>query len=106
MHMKFIYTRVCILNCFLFLGGRRGPITLGHMLRFVSGSEKEPLLRFQLHPSIVFVVSEQEKLLPTNNTCINQLNLPRASQSHKLPNQKDLFNLYDYAFSNQYFGQM
>ena len=79
--MKFIYTRVCILNCFPFLGGRRGPITPGHILRFVSGSEKEPVLGFQLHPSIVFVVSEQEKLLPTSNICTNQLNIPRASQS-------------------------
>ena len=106
MHMKFIDTRVCVLNCFPFLGGRRGPITLGHILRFFSGPEKEPLLEFQLHPSIVFVVSEPKKLLPTSNTCINQLNLPRASQSYKFLNQNDLFKLYDFALSNQYFGQM
>ena len=56
--MKFIYTRVCVLNSFPFLGGRRGPITLGHILRFVSGSEKEPLLGFHLHPSIVFVFQQ------------------------------------------------
>ena len=55
--MKFIYTRVCVLNCFPFLGRRGGSITLGYILRFVSGSEKEPLLGFRLHPSIVFGIS-------------------------------------------------
>ena len=61
MHIKFIDTRVCVLNCFPFLGRWRGSITLGYILRFASGSEKEPLLGFRLHPLIVFLVSEPEK---------------------------------------------
>ena len=91
---------------FYFLGGRRGDITLGHILRFVTGSEREPVLGFRMHPSLSFVVTGPSQFLPTSNTCINKLNLARATISYSLPNEVELFKLFDYGFSNEYFGQI
>ena len=101
----------------LFVAGRRKcgeaaeevTVTLEHILRFTTGAEIEPLSGFQIAPSTIFVESGTEKFLPTSNSCINQLVLPRAGNSYKLPNEKDwfdLFDFYDYAFLNSYFGQM
>jgi hypothetical protein len=42
--------------------------------------------------------------LPTANTCINRMNLTRGSIENPLPSADVLFNLYDYAFANSYFG--
>ena len=90
MHTKFIHTRLCVQDFPAFRSTTRAnnPWTLTATCFRV----KKRALELQLHPSIVFVVSELEKLLPTSNTCINQLNLP--SQSFKLPNQNDLFKCY------------
>ena len=74
-------------------------------MRFAAGAKKEPLLGLKLQPSLHFIVADSQKFLPTSNTCINQLNLPRATVDYNLPEQSRLFQLYDYAFSNQYFGQ-
>ena len=89
----------------MLLGGRRGFITLGSILRFAIGAEKEPLLGFKLQPSLHFIVADSQNFLPTSNTCINRLNLPRATVEYNLPEQNHLFQLYDYTFLNQYFGQ-
>ena len=74
-------------------------------MRFATGAEKEPLLGFKLQPSLHFIVADSQNFLPTSITCINRLNLPRATVEYNLPEQSRLFQLYDYAFSNQYFGQ-
>lgn len=80
-------------------------MTLEHILRFTTGAETEPLLGFRIPPSVSFAETGKGKFIPTSNSCINQLVLPRAGNSYKLPNEKELFRLYDYAFLNAYFGQ-
>ena len=86
-------------------GGRRGKLDLGSTLNFVTGTEKEPLLGFKLHPSLFFVKTNEKNFLPSSNTCINHPGLPRATAEYNLPDEKTLFHLYDYTFVNQCFGQ-
>ena len=86
-------------------GGRRGKVDLGNILKFVTGTEKEPLLGFKLHSSSFFIKTNETKFLLSSNTCINRLNLPRVRAEYNLPDEKTLFHSYDYAFVNQYFGQ-
>lgn len=83
-------------------GGRRGDVSLCSILKFATGSEEEPVLGFHIHPSIAFV--KNASLVPTSNTCINKLNLPIPHGNMEVPSQDILFNLYDYAFCNAYFG--
>ncbi|XP_078333982.1 uncharacterized protein LOC111123838 isoform X2 [Crassostrea virginica] len=83
--------------------GRRGNITLQSILQFVTGSDEEPILGFALDPSITFVINNNS-FLPTANTCINKLNLYIAEKSEDIPSNDILFALYDYAFTNSYFG--
>ena len=85
--------------------GRRGKVDLGSILKFVMGTEKEPLLGFKLHPSLFFIKTNEKNFLPSSNTYIKRLNLPRATSEYNLPDEKTSFHLYDYAFVNQYFGQ-
>ena len=59
----------------------------------------------QVASKFVFYQDQQEHFLPSNNTCINRLGLPRATAEYNLPDEKTLFHLYDYAYINQYFGQ-
>jgi hypothetical protein len=47
---------------------------------------------------------ESACFLPTANTYINRMNLTRGSIEYPLPSADVLFNLYDYAFANSYFG--
>ena len=52
--------------------GRRGAITLGNILQFVTGLDEEPPLGFELQPSIQFVSAAEElkwSFVPTANTC-------------------------------------
>ena len=86
------------------VGGRRGVVSLGGILRFATGAEVEPLLGFAIHPIIEFIKTGKPNSLPTSNTCINRLNLPRATLEYSLPEENKLFDLYDYAFSSDYFG--
>lgn len=44
------------------------------------------------------------KYLPTAHTCSNNLALPIGSLTSKLPNEDGLFEIYDLAFGNTYFG--
>ena len=81
--------------------GRRGKVDLGSMLKFVTGTVKEPLLRFKLHPSLFLIKTNEKNFLPSSNTCINHLNLPRSTVEYNLPDENTLFHLYDYAFVNQ-----
>ena len=70
-------------------------VTLEHILRFMTGGETEPLFGFQIASTFIFVKSRPGKFLPTSNSCIKQLFLPRVEKLHKLPNEKGLFDLYD-----------
>lgn len=83
-------------------GGRRGAVNLGSVLKFVTGSEEEPVLGFQIAPSIHF--HEGVSFLPTANTCTNRMNLTLPSGSIEMPPKDELFFLFDYAFSNTFFG--
>ena len=83
-------------------GGRRGNITLGHILCFATATDEEPVLGYSLAPSLQFI--ESACFLPTANTCINRMNLTRGSIENPLPSADIIFNLYDYAFANSYFG--
>ena len=42
-------------------GGRRGKVNLSSILKFVTGTENEPLLGFKMHPSF-FYQDQQEQL--------------------------------------------
>lgn len=78
-------------------------LTLGHILQFVCGTDEEPMLGFAKCPEIHFV-EYHNAYLPSANTCINVLNLPRPSITSNLPPDEVLFNLYDYSFGSAYFG--
>ena len=41
-------------------GGRRGKVDLGSTLKFVTGTEKEPLLGLKLHPSLFFIKTNEK----------------------------------------------
>ncbi|XP_061168808.1 uncharacterized protein LOC133178056 [Saccostrea echinata] len=85
--------------------GRREHLSIANILQFVTGADEEPVLGFQIPPTIQFpeVINS---LIPTANTCINSLQLPRPKPSidTNLPEDKELFALYDYAFLNSYYG--
>jgi len=87
---------------------RRGNINLGTILQFLTGTDEEPLLGFELNPSIKFMEPLSDKpysFTPKANTCINRLLLPRPTYGIALPSVEVLYPLYDMAFANQYFGQ-
>ncbi|KAL5011737.1 hypothetical protein ScPMuIL_010288 [Solemya velum] len=88
--------------------GRRKGLTLERILAFVTGSEREPSLGFTIHPSISFKLADKEspRYIPTANTCINQLHLFRPEDCRQaLPSDSKLFDSFDLAFSNTFFGQ-
>lgn len=90
---------------FVHVGGRRGAVMLSNVLQFATGADDEPVLGFTIQPTINFVeVSGNASFIPTSNTCINSMSIPRPSHSKPLPTTDQLFNLYDYAFTNTYFG--
>lgn len=69
---------------------------------FATSSEEEPILGFTLQPSLNFV--QRESFMPTANTCINRLFLTEPEGNRELPSDKLLSNLFDFAFSNTYYG--
>eukprot|EP00794_Sanderia_malayensis_P001054 gene1054-382_t len=99
-------------------------ITLGHILQFATGASEEPVLGFELGPSLEFVIPQEQRVedfqadssdgnktyktianfLPTSHTCSNILTLPRPTVAHTLPEADDLFNMYDICFGQEYFG--
>ena len=88
-------------------GGKRGSITLGCILQFATGLDEEPPLGFELQSCIQFVAAPQNNkwsFIPTANTCSATLFLPKGSYDLPLPTEKELFEVYDFAFSNSYFG--
>ena len=80
-------------------GGRRGAITLGRVLQFVSQTDKEPVLGFELHPSLNFT-EVSNSFVPTAHTCSNTFYLPHVTINTPLPETDTLFGLYDHAFVN------
>lgn len=89
--------------------GRRNNISLNHVLQFVTGSDEEPPLGFAVQPAIQFpeVLGDSEfYFTPTANTCANALNLPRPTAEVRKPEDNKLFDFYDLAFLNSYFGKM
>ena len=72
-------------------------------MEFVTSTDEEPHLGFKIQPCIQFC-EVNHGFMPTANTCINALTLPRPSQCVKLPECKALLNLYDNAFSNTNYG--
>lgn len=78
---------------------------LAHIMQFGTATDQEPVLGFMCPPSLKFtpVVSS---FLPTANTCINSITLPHPTRDHPLPQQEQLFSLYDLAFCNTYFGNV
>ena len=89
----------------MFTGGRRGNVTLGKILQFFTGVDEEPPLGFVNQPCLEFVECYQS-FIPTASTCANVLYLPRPSPQFEKPSHDILFKLYDYAFSNSYFGMV
>uniref|UniRef100_A0A7M5UM64 HECT domain-containing protein n=1 Tax=Clytia hemisphaerica TaxID=252671 RepID=A0A7M5UM64_9CNID len=85
--------------------GRRGPkLQLGTILQFFTGMDEEPMLGYEIHPTIKFdPVPAPGKFTPTTHACINQLVLFRATPMIKLLPQEKLFEKFDYAFCNHYY---
>ncbi|KAK3087861.1 hypothetical protein FSP39_011629, partial [Pinctada imbricata] len=87
----------------LILGGSRNQMSLEKVLQFVTGASEEPVLGFNIHPCIEFNEVETS-FLPTANTCIGSLRLPRPSPNTKLLVDEDLFKMYDFAFTSEFYG--
>ncbi len=88
-------------------GGKRGNVTLEHILQFTTATDEEPVLGFADVPSIHFVSSISSakwSFIPTANTCGNTLYLPCPDRDVALPVENELFEVYDMAFCNAYFG--
>ena len=86
---------------YLFLAGRREPVTLAGVLRFVTAVENEPIIGFAIQPSLFFSDS-MPSCLPKCNTCVNRLIL---AIGEVVPESKDeMFSKFDLAFANDYFG--
>ncbi|CAG2202811.1 unnamed protein product [Mytilus edulis] len=74
-------------------GTRKNPIDFENVLQFATGSTEEPVLGFTLHPSIDFVeVKQGSSFLPTANTCINTMQLPRPSLLINLHPQRNFLS--------------
>ena len=88
--------------------GKREGLNLESILQFATCSREEPPLGFAMKPSIHFCEAQSEvkwSFVPSGNTCINRLHLPRPTKDIPLPPEDDLFEVYDHAFMNTYFGR-
>nr|XP_058969518.1 uncharacterized protein LOC131795926 [Pocillopora verrucosa] len=85
--------------------GRRvdGNISLHSILKFVTGCENEPVLGFQMKPTICFDTN-MPSCLPMGNTCISRLTLPIGENVSMT--KEEVFSFFDYAFANDYFGRL
>ena len=92
-------------------------LNLGHILQFVTCVSEEPVLGFFRPPSLKFILPKETAItnseeagqrasfLPLAHTCSNILKLPRGTRKYPLPSADKLFELYDLAFSQSYFGK-
>ncbi len=88
--------------------GKHEGLSLESILQFATGSREEPPHGFTMKPSIHFCEAQSEvkwSFIPNGNTCINRLLLPRPTKDISLPPEDDLFEVYDHAFMNTYFGR-
>ena len=83
--------------------GRRSGIALGNILQFCAATDEEPPLGFAMHSSIQFVKASSP---PNGNSFLLQIHAASPVPSHEtpLPAEVELFEVYDYAFRNSYFG--
>ena len=78
---------------------------MGDVLTFVTGSDEEPVLGYEIHPSIYFAVAVEGNFLPTANVCINRLTMNRVDDiTQKFPD--NLFTIFDDAFADAYYGNI
>ena len=68
---------------------RSGKVTLGRVLRFVTGTDEQPVLVFKMHPSIEFC--ENSLFFPTSNTYVYSLSLYVDLWLHLFPVKQSFF---------------
>ena len=72
------------------------------VLTLVIGSDEEPVLGYEIQPSIYFAAAVEGNFLPTENVRINHLTLKRVDDiTQKFP--ANLLTIFDYAFANAYY---
>ena len=89
--------------------GRRGNVTLNDVLQFVTGADEEPLLGFSASPAIEISEASGDKawnFVPFANTFANTLYLRRPTLEYHFPSEQVLFEIFDHAFVNAYFGKV
>ena len=92
----------------LFVEGIRveGKVTLEWILSFATGAMWEPVAGFAMNPTVQFKQYTQDTgLYPTANTCANVLYLPYILDG-ELPKDDILYERFDMAFMNAYFGMI
>lgn len=72
---------------------------MGDILRFVTAAENEPVIGFPIAPHIEFAAGDSP--FPTANTCVNKLCLIIGPN---MASEEKLFDIFDLAFANKYFG--
>lgn len=77
-------------------------MTVGRILSFATGVDEDPPLGFSVQPTLTF--AERPSYLPTSNTCINKMTLTVPKELCDLPKDEHICAMFDYAFSNSYFG--
>ena len=98
---------VSIIFSFISVSGGKRPcdVSLPAVLRFATGCEEEPLLGYGIEPTLKFIPAvENDRFLPTSNTCINQIQLYTETLTIFLPKEDKLFDYFDTAFVNEHFG--
>ena len=93
--------------------GRRNGLCLKDILRFATGTPEESPLGFDISPCIEFAqvadlaaVKNKWAYLPTSNTYINKITFPVGVVGVQLPEDPDLFEVYEHAFLNKYIGKV
>jgi hypothetical protein len=87
--------------------GRRDRVALGNILQSCTATDEEPPLGFSMHPSIQLATATSPSkwaFIPSANTCSKSMTLPIPSHDISLPEEDVIFEVYDYAFCNSYFG--
>ena len=83
-----------------FVAGRRGTVTLGKVLTFVTCGEQEPVLGYAIPPSLLFSDSLPSCLPKQQNKLV--LAIGEKVQAEK----EEMFYRFDLAFLDTYFGMV
>ncbi|CAH1797667.1 unnamed protein product [Owenia fusiformis] len=75
------------------------PVDIPMILKFITGSETEPITGFD--PGLTIEFYDNNDDIPTSSTCTNTFRLPYYDGIK----QDSVFAKFDYAFSNKYFGK-